>query len=55
MTEPLLVFSIVFQMREVAPFTTLVISGTSSVDGFGYAPQFVFFPFLHLFYNASPI
>ena len=41
-TKPLLVFSPVFQMWEAAPFSTLAISGTSLVDGFGYAPQFVF-------------
>ena len=41
-TELLLAFSCIFQMWEATLFTTLTISGTSSVDGFGYAPQFVF-------------
>ena len=40
-TKPLLVFSSIVQMRKPAPFTTLNISGTSSVDSFSYAPQFV--------------
>ena len=47
-TEPLLVFSRIFQMWEGIPFTTTTINGTCSVDGFGYAPQFLLLCFLLL-------
>ena len=41
MIEPLLAGSYVVLMWKVAPFTTVAIADTSSVDGFSNGPTFV--------------